>query len=218
MQYAFTDGNHDLVATFDVETTSVRPADGEVVAVGIGVHEPGAPADTAEYTVFRREGDDEGDLIERAVAALGETGADLLVSYNGTDYDLDYLDGRMAALGRDPAPVALHESDDHLDLMLPRRVRATAAGENYPSLEACLDSYGIEPARTVWRGSELTNVRFGRELGPAYLDALGDGGAEELGAVVDHYLVTDLEANFALYYADIGRAFEPRYAATERVF
>ncbi|MFC7177109.1 ribonuclease H-like domain-containing protein [Halosegnis marinus] len=173
MQYDFSDGDHDRVATFDIETTSVRPADGEVVAVGVGVHEPGSPAGAAEYTVLRREGDDEAALVERGVAAVEDAGADLLVSYNGTGYDLDYLDGRMAALGREPVPVALHESGDHLDLMVPRRVRASAAGEDYPSLEACLSSYGIEPARTVWRGAELTNVRFGRELGPAYLDALG---------------------------------------------
>lgn len=63
-------------------------------------------------------------------------------------------------------------------------------------------------------------MRFGEELGPAYLGALQEGSQEidALESVVDHYLTTDLEANLCLYYADIGEVFEPLHVGFERTF
>ena len=74
---------------------------------------------------------------------------------------------------------------------------------------------------TEWNGRPVTNKRFGEELGPAYLEAVSTGDDEQattLRTVIDHYLVTDCEANLAIYYADIGDTFEPQYLGTHRSF
>jgi len=36
--------------------------------------------------------------------------------------------------------------------------------------------------------------------------------------VIDHYLTTDLEANLALYYGDIGATFEPARLGERKEF
>ncbi|MDS0300917.1 hypothetical protein NDI76_19400 [Halogeometricum sp. S1BR25-6] len=57
----------------------------------------------------------------------------------------------------------------------------------------------------------MTGRRFGDELGPTYLEAVearDDDRCATLVEVIEHYLVTDLEANLALYYGDIGEEFE----------
>ena len=67
----------------------------------------------------------------------------------------------------------------------------------------------------------MTNERFGEELGPALLAATREGGADRLDALRDvlaHYLITDLEANFAIYYADRGVSFAPAYLGHEGVY
>lgn len=220
MQYDFTDAGHALVATIDIETTGYAAAESEVVAVGVGVHERGTPADEAEYRLFYREsGDDEAATIRAAVEALEGFDADLLVTYNGAEFDLAYLRERLDLLGADPVPVGLAERN-HLDLYVGRKLRADAAGKKWPSLEECLRSYDVTPATTVWDGEPIDNTRFGEELGPAYLDALAADPerATELRSAIDHYLRTDLEANLALFHADIGLAFDPLYAGEEATF
>ena len=66
------------------------------------------------------------------------------------------------------------------------------------------------------------NRADGEELGPAYLRTLGtETGARfraSLTEVVDHYLLGDLEATLALYYADLGETVEGAYLGTERRF
>lgn len=71
-------------------------------------------------------------------------------------------------------------------------------------------AYGLPRTSTYWRDDPITNVGFGEEIGPAYLDAVGNGDApdERLVGAIEHYLRTDLEANFGVFYADIGVAFE----------
>jgi DNA polymerase elongation subunit (family B) len=201
------DDGADRVATLDIETTAVEPDDGEVVAVGLGVHERGTPGSAAEYDCLYREGDDERELILAALDRLRAFDADRLVTYYGSGFDFPFLRGRLAATGGD----IFEPPGNHLDLCTTR--------SGYPSLEDCIEAYGATPAETHWRGEPVTSERFGRELGPAYLDAVvagDDARAADLREAVDHYLRTDLEGNLVVYYGDIGVEFEPaltgRYA------
>jgi hypothetical protein len=221
MRYARDDSGDDRIATFDIETTATDPADGELVSVGVGVHDCADPLTEATYETFHRA-DGEASLVDRAMTRLAAADADALVTYNGIGFDLPFVEGRLDRLGADVDLPAIASPPSHLDLFLDRKRRADEAGEKWPTLEACLESYGHAPPKTVWRGAPLTNGRFGEELGPAYLRTLGtETGARfraSLAEVVDHYLIGDLEATLALYYADLGETVEGAYLGTERRF
>jgi hypothetical protein len=225
MRYARDDPGNDRIATLDIETTATDPAVGELVSVGVGVHDRTDPLTEATYETFHRgdgeETDDEASLVERAMAHLDAADADALVTYNGIEFDLPFVEERLDRLGAAVDLSAL-TSSSHLDLFRDRKRRADEAGEKWPTLEACLESYGHAPPTTVWRDAPLTNGRFGEELGPAYLRTLGtETGARfraSLTEVVDHYLIGDLEATLALYYADLGESVEGAYLGTERRF
>jgi hypothetical protein len=61
---------------------------------------------------------------------------------------------------------------------------------------------------TLWRGEQLTNTRFGEDLAPEYLRAIEEDCAatiNELETVIHEYVMTDIEANLALYETDSGR-------------
>jgi hypothetical protein len=211
MRYERDDDGARRVATLDIETTGKRPEDGEVVAIGLGVHERGTPGEEVTYDLLRREGDDEIDLVRTAMDRLASYDADRLVTYYGSGFDFPFLRGRLAAAGVDDHHAA--EPDTHLDLCTTR--------PGYASLEECVDAYGGTPAETRWRGGPLDSARFGEELGPAYLRALAQGddaALAELRPVLDHYLRTDLEANLLVYYGDIGVPFEPALAGTHETF
>lgn len=221
MRYERTDPGHRRLATIDIETTGFDPADGEVVSVGVGVHDRGTPAAAATYETFHRTGDGEAALIERALARLDEVDADGLVSYNGRAFDLAFLRDRLEHLGRplEPPSVAT-DGDRHVDLFADRRRRADREGVEWPSLEECLRAYGFPCPVTELDGEAITNTRFGAEVGPAFLRTRGEASprAEALEAAVDHYLRTDLEANLALFHADVGDPFEPALLGTTRAF
>jgi hypothetical protein len=233
MRYARDDPGYDRIATLDIETTATDPADGELVSVGVGVHDRADPLTEATYETFHR-GDGEGatfsretgtgeaPLVERAMTRLAAADADALVTYNGVEFDLPFVEGRLDRLDADVDLPAIASPPGHLDLFRDRKRRADETGEKWPSLEACLESYGHAPPTTVWRDAPLTNGRFGEELGPAYLRTLGsETGARfraSLAEVVDHYLIGDLEATLALYYADLGETVEGAYLGTERRF
>jgi hypothetical protein len=221
MRYERTDPGHERVATLDIETTGFDPDDGEVVSVGVGVHDRGAPARAATYETCHRTGAGAAALIEGALDRLEACEADGLVSYNGREFDLAFLRGRLERLGEslEPPAVATDESR-HVDLFADRKRRADRDGRKWPSLEECLRAYGYPRPVTELDGESITNGRFGEEVGPEYLETLGEDSprAEALEAAIDHYLRTDLEANFALYYADIGETFEPELLGTTRAF
>jgi hypothetical protein len=210
------------VATMDIETTAVDPADGELVSLGVGVHERTTAPSRASYETFHRDGDGEVSLVRAAMDYLARSDADALVTYNGAEFDLPFVEERLAVHGAPPKFPAVTGPETHVDLFLDRRERAEDAGEPWPSLEACLEAYGYTPAKTVWRGEPVTNSRFGEELGPAYLRTLGTGTGDRFRAtlteVIDHYLRTDLEATLALFYADIGAPVEPTSLGTEERF
>lgn len=215
MQFPRDDDGAGRVATLDIETTHWEPEQGEVVAIGVGVHERGTPGSAASYDCVLRAGDDEVAVIREAFDRLAGYEADRLVTYNGAEFDLPFLHARLEA--HDAAPVALPPVD-RLDLYADRKRRADETGRKWPSLEECVAAYGAIPAETHWRGEPVTNSRFGEELGPAYLDAVRSGNGSEFGPVVEHYLKTDLENNLLVYWGDVGSPFDPAFAGTRREF
>jgi hypothetical protein len=96
--------------------------------------------------------------------------------------------------------------------------KANRTGAKWPSLEECLDSYEFPKPRTIWEDSEVTNSIFGEDLGPRYLVRASNDEPEanRLQEVIDHYLMTDLEANFLLYYADVGYTEVEPHLVTDR--
>ncbi|WP_338741164.1 ribonuclease H-like domain-containing protein [Haloplanus salilacus] len=222
MRYERPDADHGRVVTVDIETTATDPSEGELVAVGVGVHDRARPLSDATYELCHRRGDDEGRVIRRAMSWLDDADPDALVTYNGVGFDLPFVRGRLDRLGVDLDLPSVTEPPAHVDLFRDRKRRAEASGEPWPSLEACLEAYGYTPPRTVWRGERVTNERFGEEIGPAYLRTLGtDTGARlraTLSEVIDHYLRTDLEATLALFAADVGASVDAAYLGTERRF
>lgn len=213
MQFSRDDAGFSRIATIDIETTGFDGMTDETVSIGVGLHERGAPADEATYEMFHRDGDGEAALIRRAYRHLNEFDADGLVSYNGEDFDFDFLYKRTHALNEDIGTLDhLLNPETHVDIYKDRKAEAERLNEKWPSLEECLGSYGWTPATTVWGGEKVTGRRFGDELGPAYLEAVDVGDDDRCATLVEaieHYLVTDLEANLALYYGDIGEEFEP---------
>jgi hypothetical protein len=221
MRYSREDTGFERVATIDIETTHYKPEEGETVSIGIGVHDRGTPADGATYEMFHRNGDGEAALISRALQHLNDFEADGLVSYKGRHFDLDFLYKRSHILEESVGGVDLATPETHVDLFEDRKTEAERLNNKWPKLEECIESYEWTPATTIWGGSELTNVRFGEELGPTYLEALGAGDEDRCAALVDvieHYLVTDLEANIAIYYGDIGETFEPAHLGSTMTF
>ncbi|GAB3686835.1 hypothetical protein GCM10028857_19590 [Salinarchaeum chitinilyticum] len=213
------DPGFNRVATLDIETTHFKAHKGELVSIGIGVHERGDPGVDASYELFHRDGRGEAALIQRAMEQLCTLDADGLVSYNGQGFDLSFIDDRLDILGKAstvPEPPAFVR-DQHVDLILDRKQKADRTGVSWPSLEDCLQSYDLPLPKTFWHDEPITNKRFGEEVGPTYLEAISDGAnpQDDLVEAINHYLQTDLEANLALYYADIGDSFEFHSLGTE---
>lgn len=221
MRYSREDPGFDRVATIDIETTHYDAAQGETVSIGLGVHDCGTPAEGATYETFHRDGDGEGKLVERAYRRLDALGADGLVTYNGRGFDLEFLEDRLSLIGEAYTEPELDAEEVHIDLYEGRKAKADRQGEKWPSLEETIESYEWTPATTIWGGSPLTNERFGEELGPAYLRAVAaedESRRASLTETIEHYLVTDLEANFAVYYGDIGEEFDPVHLGSTATF
>jgi len=207
MQLSRPDPEHQQIASFDIETTHYDPSKGEVVSIGIAIHDRTTAVEDAETHILHRTADrDEPTLIQAAYETLDDSGAEFLVTFNGRDFDFGFCDGRIERHGIQTTRPALDTPDTHLDLLHDdRKAKADQRGEKWPSLEEALGAYGYETEPTFWNGRELTNTRFGEELGPAYLDALEHDPerAAELRDVIDEYLRDDIDKNLLLYYYDI---------------
>ena len=221
MRLVRLDPGHARLATLDVETTAFDAAEGELVAVGVGVHDRGDSAAAASWDTFLRDGSGEVALVRRALNRLAAADPDLLLTYNGRAFDVPFVRERLAALDADLSlPARLTDPARHLDLFLARRRRAARTGEPWPTLEDCLAAYGFPDPVTRLDGRRITNERFGEVLGPAVLDAVADGGApsDDLERAVRHYLRTDLVATLAVYAGDVGWPFEPGALGEDRAF
>lgn len=221
MRYPRDDPGHERIATLDIETTHYDADQGEIVSIGVGYHDRGESAKEATYDVLHRDGNGEAALVRRAIDRLTEYDADGMVTYKGSEFDMQFIGDRLAHLGEAVEPPQIATSPDrHIDLFVDRKERAQRDGRKWPSLEECLDAYDYPRPLTLWEGEEVTNSRFGEELGPTFLRTLSEDSQQgtTLKEVIHHYLITDLEANVAIYYADIGEGFEPQHLGAERTF
>lgn len=221
MRFPREDPGFERIATLDIETTHFKADLGEIVSIGIGVHNRSDPARDPSYETFHRDGNGEANLVQKAISRLDDYGVDGLVSYKGVNFDVSFIEDRLTNVSKSvELPEIMTDTDLHLDLYVDREIQADETGVKWPNLEDCLESYGYPQPTTIWQGEKVTNTRFGEELGPAYLQAIeaDQERASELAAVIDHYLTTDLEANFAIYYSDIGENFEPRLLLNSRTF
>ena len=172
------------------------------------------PGSEAHYKTFARSNHtitDEQPLVSKAFRYIDGLDGDVLVSYSGSDFDMEFLAARSTQFDSAPSPPTLHTAGQHIDLFTDQKA-AYDPGKKWPPLEECLSSYGFPVPKTTWNGAPLDNSRFGDEFGPAFLEVVATGGDHAIAAyreVLDHYLTTDLEANLALYYADQGVAFDP---------
>jgi uncharacterized protein YprB with RNaseH-like and TPR domain len=202
-------------ATLDIETSSVDPDEGQTVAIGIGTIDVLDGEMSVDVLSYGGAQGSEKALIRRAFSRINEFEPSALVTFNGEWFDLDFLDGRIERLGFDQKPT-LECAEHHLDLFLPRKRKADAAGVKWPKLETVLSSHDITVPMTEWRGQELTNTRFGEELAPVYLKSVQQGNeaqVDDLESVIYEYTATDVEANIALYEADASRQYEPTLLA-----
>ncbi len=98
MRHEREDPGYDRVATLDIETTHYKASGGEVVSVGIGMYD--AADGQFEYNPYHRESpDDEAATIWRALEYVDQSDADGLVTYNGRDFDLEFLNDRLVLCG-----------------------------------------------------------------------------------------------------------------------
>lgn len=217
----------------DIETVSPdrEPTEGahfrdssyfELLAVGLGYRpEPGA---AVERTVlFREDGSPDAELalLDAVGDWCGERGADTLLTYNGTDFDLLHLDGRADLAGEAAGDqrtdrLAPIRDLDHVDLMAD--VEACWGGRRNlewvcGKLDVAVEStkwadydHGLDPDE--WRsfgdrGAEAvknTDVpRFGeRYLALADVDARGTVTFRALGDLLADYTLADIEPLFEL--------------------
>lgn len=208
MQLSRPDPEYQQIASFDIETTHYDPSEGEVVSIGIAIHDRTTDIENAETHILHRTADrDEPTLIQEAYDILDDSGAEFLVTFNGRDFDFGFCDDRISRHGIQTNGPSIDTPETHLDLLHDdRKAKADQLNRKWPSLEEALSAYGYESEPTIWNGSELTNTRFGDELAPAYLDAI-DREPERAAAlrdVIDEYLRDDIDKNLLLYYYDIG--------------
>ena len=194
-------------ASIDIECNSIDPTSGRTVAIGIGLKDTVAGEQSIDVLTLGGALGDEGTMIRRAFERINEFDPNALVTFNGKSFDLDYLSERIELL-RFRQNIDINCVKNHVDLFVPRRRSADKAGVKWPSLEEVLDTHGLTVQPTMWRGEELTNTRFGEELAPEYIQAITEGRTDtidKLETVIHGYVMTDIEANLALYETDAGR-------------
>ncbi|MFC6975108.1 ribonuclease H-like domain-containing protein [Halomicroarcula sp. GCM10025709] len=194
-------------ASIDIETDGIDPSESQTVAIGIGLYDELNEEQSIDVLTYGGALGCERTLIRRAFERINEFEPSALVTFNGMDFDLDYLQGRITRLPFDGEP-ELSCTNHHIDLFRPRKRRASEVGEKWPSLEETLEAHGIVVEPTEWQGEELTNTIFGESLAPTYLQAVESGSqdrVQEMDRVIHKYTATDVAANISLYEADAGR-------------
>lgn len=161
-------GNPDPaeVVFFDTETTGLNHT--PLFLVGLLCHDGPEPC---VRQLLARDYAEEAPLLEAARQLLGR--AALLVSYNGTTFDLPYLTTRLRYHRLDPLSVA-----GHLDLLPVARHRYGR-------------TYGNCKLQTLERhvcGRERCADIAGADIPQAYHDFVADGDACRLKRIIEHNL------------------------------
>lgn len=200
----------DRIGAIDIETNGLNPNSNSLVAIATGYYDTTTTDfDWAVHTLATAS--DEATLIQEAFAWLATYHLEGMVTYNGKNFDLPFINRRLQAHGIRDGPSFIAK---HVDLYQPRKQAADHADEKWPALEDCLNAYDIPCYETVWNGKPLDNSRFGQELAPAYLDAIAQQNSRsihDLETVITPYAGADIEATIALYEADANRPYTPTY-------
>ena len=194
-------------ASIDIECNSLDPTSGRTVAIGIGLKDTVAGEQSIDVLTLGGAMGDEETLIRRAFERINEFDPTALVTFNGRGFDLNYLSERLAVL-EPTQQIELQCEENHVDLFVPRKQKADEQGIKWPSLEEVLEGHGLKVQPTLWRGEALTNTRFGEDLAPEYIQAIAEDRTDtidELETVIHEYVMSDIEANLALYETDVGR-------------
>lgn len=192
----------DRFAALDIETDGLDGTEDSLVAIGVGFQTVDTDREVTVHTLADARGD-EATLIETAIDLLHRRTPDALLTYNGAEFDLPFLEAKLDALD---STLTITLDGTHLDLFTERKRLATLADEKWPSLEESLAPYNLSPAKTIWYGEVLTNTVFAEELAPRYLHALETmdfGIVLALDDVIRHYTAADIEATMSLYEADL---------------
>ena len=194
-------------ASLDLESDSIDPTTGQIVAIGIGLKDTVVDEQTIDVLTLGGALGDERTMIRQAFERINEFDPNALVTYNGEAFDLEYLSKRIESLQfRQQPELACREN--HVDLFVSRKRSADQPGVKWPSLAEVLDAHGLTVQPTIWKGEELTDSLFGEQLAPEYLDAVAKDQAatvDELERVIHEYVVGDIEANLSLYETDADR-------------
>lgn len=204
----------DSIGALDIETNGFDGSTDELIAIGVGYYEAGQEEAEIEVITRAAADNDERTLIKTAYRWLNERNPDGLTTYHGTGFDFKFLDDRMETLTFSQKPT-LHSSDRHIDLFPARKRIADRSGRKWPSLEEALEAYELPVHTICWEDEELTNTRFGEILAPRYLNALVqevNSVLNELEPTIVEYTASDIEATIALYEADAGRTYIPRFS------
>lgn len=115
------------------------PATGRIVCIGLVIK--GDDLVEQHFTITRQ---DEGELLSIFLEYLNTVGPDRVITYNGTRFDLPFIEGRCEASG-----LEVPTWKDHVDLYTVLRKRH-AGLQIGGSLAKMLEHYGIESKGDSW--------------------------------------------------------------------
>lgn len=141
MQYSRENPGHQRIATLDIETTHYEPAQGEIVSIGVGVHDRGDHGEAATYETFHRGGDGDPPGIDH----FNEYGADGLVSYKGLDFNMDFIGGPLERLGETVEPPEIAAASEVTSTFRRSEPACRARGSNGRALRSVWRPIGFRP-------------------------------------------------------------------------
>lgn len=205
-------GSHkfDSYGVIDIETDGFDGSVNSLVAIGAGFHDGSGSPEVAVST-YVSSGYDEASIIRHAYEWLNTFSPDGLITYNGTEFDFDFLSKKIDELDIQPQPSL---PSNHLDLFSERKRLASQANKKWPRLEECLSAYNIPVDETEWNGNQLTGKLLAEKLAPKYFRAIKKDDRsklQELETTIRRYTASDIDATIALYEADLGRKYNPSY-------
>lgn len=163
------------IVTADIETTGLSPGRASVILGGALAGNPDGGMDVIQY--FADSPEDEEELLERYGKLLQK--ADILVTYNGEQFDLPFLRKRWKVRHRDPSVL-----DRAYSLDLYRILRSHS---HLPQILPDLKQKTIE--RYLGEAGRRTDRIDGAESVRLYHQYVSSASAQERGWILDRILL-----------------------------